>query len=120
MTVTQLTDKLVASYARVGGINHLDGKNLPSKSAITSITMDLLRLVFPGFFDEKPIHSSEIKVATAELMDSVLGKLEDEVYKSLEYNPPPELPKKDLRASAHNLTLKFLGSLPRIRELLQT
>jgi serine O-acetyltransferase len=120
ITVTQLTDKLVASYARVGGINHLDGKNLPSKSAITSITMDLLRLIFPGFFDEKPIHSSEIKVETAALMDSVLGKLEDEIYKSLEYNPPAELPKKDLRSSAHNLTIKFLVSLPRIRELLQT
>jgi len=120
ITVTQLTDKLVASYAQVGGINHLDGKNLPSKSAITSITVDLLRLVFPGFFDEKPIHSSEIKVETAALMDSVIGKLEDEVYKSLEYNPPPELPKKDLRTSAHNLTLKFLAALPRIRELLQT
>ena len=25
-TVTQLTEKLVASYAQLGGINHLDGK----------------------------------------------------------------------------------------------
>ena len=120
LTVTQLTEGLIASYARVGGINHLDGKNLPSKRAITSITVDLLRLLFPGFFDEKPIHSSEIKVETASLMDSVLGKLEDEIYKSLEYNPPAELVKKDLRASARSKTLDFLGSLPRIRELLQT
>ena len=67
--VTKLTNDLVASYARVGGINHLDGKNLPSKRAITSITKDLLRLVFPGFFDEKPIHSSEIKTETATLLE---------------------------------------------------
>ena len=120
LTVTQLTDRLVASYARAGGINHLDGKNLPSKSAISLITTDLLRLLFPGFFDEKPIHSSEIKVETASLMDVALGRLEDEVYKSLEYSPPPELPKKNLRSSAHTLTVEFLASLPRIRELLQT
>ena len=101
VTVTQLTDRLVASYARVGGINHLDGKNLPSKRAIALITVDLLRLLFPGFFDEKSIHSSEIKVETAALMDSVLGRLEDEIYKSLEYNPPPEVAKKDLRTAAH-------------------
>jgi serine O-acetyltransferase len=119
-TVTQLTNELVASYARVGGINHLDGKNLPSKRAITAITQDLLRLLFPGFFDEKLIHSSEIKVVTAELLDSVLSALEDEIYKSLEYNPPPELPKQNLRSAAHNLTLEFLGSLPRLREVLQT
>jgi len=119
-TVTKLTNELVASYARVGGINHLDGKNLPSNHAITAITQDLLRLLFPGFFDEKPIHSSEIKVATAELLDSVSGVLEDEIYKSLEYNPPPELPKKNLRSAAHGLTLEFLESLPRLREVLRT
>ena len=120
LTVTQLTDRLVASYARSGGINHLDGKNLPSKTAITQISCDLLRLVFPGFFDEQPIHSSEIKVETAALLDTVLGRLEDEVRKSLEYNPPAELPKRDLRPAAHDLTIKFLASLPRVREILQT
>jgi serine O-acetyltransferase len=123
LTVTQLTDRLVASYAREGGINHLDGKNLPSKSAITLLTVDLLRLLFPGFFDETPIHSSEIKVETASRMDAVLGSLEDLITKSLEYNPPPELPKKDLkdlRPFAQTLTNEFLGSLPRLRELLQT
>jgi serine O-acetyltransferase len=120
LTVTQLTDGLVASYARAGGINHLDGKNLPSKRVITLITVDLLRLLFPGFFDEKLIHSSEIKVETASLLDAVLGKLEDEVRKSLEYNPPAGLAKKDTKAAARESTMEFLGRLPAIRELLQT
>jgi serine O-acetyltransferase len=120
LTVTQLTERLVASYARLGGINHLDGKNLPSKQAIGAVTVDLLRLLFPGFFDQKLIHSSEIKVETATLLDSVLGSLEDEIRKSLEYNPPPELPKRDLRSIAHTYTIDFLDSLPRLREVLQT
>jgi len=119
-TVTQLTNELVASYARLGGINHLDGKNLPSKSAITAITCDLLRLLFPGFFDEKLIHSSEVKVETAALLDSVLGKLEDEIRKSLEYQPPKDLPKPDITKAAHQLTVEFLGKLPDIREILKT
>jgi serine O-acetyltransferase len=120
VTVTQLTDQLVASYAQLGGINHLDGKNLPSKRTICLIAVDLLRLLFPGFFDEKLIHSSEIKVETAMLMDSVLEHLEDEIYKSLEYRPPEKLAKKDLRPMAQDLTRDFLGRLPCIRELLQT
>ncbi len=119
-TVTQLTNQLVASYARVGGINHLDGKNLPSKRVVTALTHDLLRLLFPGFFDEQLIHSSEIKVETAALLDVVLGKLEDEIRKSLEYNPPDGLARKDITAEAHRLTMEFLGGLPSIRELLQT
>ncbi|MGH7953789.1 MAG: serine O-acetyltransferase [Limisphaerales bacterium] len=119
-TITKLTNELVASYARVGGINHLDGKNLPSKTAITSITMDLLRLLFPGFFDEKLFHSSEIKVETAALLDSVVGKLEDEIRKSLEYHPPENLPKNEISKASRELTLEFLGHLPRVREILHT
>ena len=120
VTVTQLTDQLIASYARVGGINHLDGKNLPSKTAIAAITVDLLRLLFPGFFDEKSIHSSELRVKTANLMDSVVGRLEDEIYKSLEYAPREKLAKKDLRPAARAVTLDFLGNLARIREILNS
>ena len=120
VTVTQLTDQLLASYARVGGINHLDGKNLPSKSAVCSITVDLLRLLFPGFFHDQIIHSSELKVETTALIDSVLGRLEDEIYKSLEYRTPEGMQKKDLRPLAHRTVLEFLSHLPRLRELLQT
>lgn len=119
-SVTQLTDQLIVSYAKVGGINHLDGKNLPSKTAIASITVDLLRLLFPGFFDDRMIHSSELKVEMVSLMDSVLERLEDEIYKSLEYSTPEGLAKKDLRRAAHDFTLELLGSLPRVRELLKT
>lgn len=119
-TVTQLTEQLVASYAQIGGINHLDGKNLPSKRAITALTKNLLRLLFPGFFDDVLIHSSEIKVETAARLDAIVGSLEDEIYKSLEYNPPSEIAKEPLRAAAHRLTLEFLDCLPGTRELLQT
>jgi len=119
-TVTQLAEKLIASYAQIGGINHLDGKNLPSKRLVAGLTKDLLQLLFPGFFDDRLIHSSEIKVETAARLDAMLGPLEDEIHKSLAYNPPPEYAKTKLRSVAHGLTLEFLGSLPRIRELLQT
>ncbi len=119
-TVTELANQLIVSYAKVGGINHLDGKNLPSKSVIAGITLDILRLLFPGFFDEKMIHSSELKVEMVSLVDSVAERLEDEIYKSLEYATPEGLAKKDLRSVAHETTICLLGSLPRVRELLKT
>jgi serine O-acetyltransferase len=119
-TVGRLTDSLVESYDKAGGINHLDGKNLPSKRVISAITVDLLRLVFPGFFDERLLHSSELKKETAVLVETVLRALESEVRKSLEYRPPPELPRKEMKPIAHALTVEFLESLPRLREVLQT
>jgi serine O-acetyltransferase len=119
-TVTQLTTQLISSYARVGGINHLDGVNLPSKSAIALITSDLLRLLFPGFFDERSVHLSEIKMETANLMDTVQGRLEDEIYKSLKSDRTVQISKTGLRPAAHELTLDFLERLPDLREILQT
>ena len=101
MKITELTDQLIASYASVGGINHLDGTNLPSKSGTVSITSDLLALLFPGFFDDKVTHSSELKMETALLMDAVAGKLEDELLKSIDHHPPTDAAKENRREAAH-------------------
>ncbi len=119
-SITELTNDLITSYAKVGGINHLDGGNLPSKFAIASITTDLLRLLLPGFFDEKPIQTAELKVEISMLMDSVSGRLEDEVAKSIEYNPPKNTTASRPRLLARQITSEFLGTLPKIRELLKT
>jgi len=118
--ITELTDQLIASYASVGGINHLDGTNLPSKNGIVSITFDLLRLVFPGFFEDKLTHSSEIKMETALLMDSVASKLEDELLKSISYEPVSEKAQANPRGAAREFTLRFLSKLPEVREILST
>jgi serine O-acetyltransferase len=116
-TLTQLTDQLITSYARVGGINRLDATNLPSKCGIGEITHLLLQLLFPGFFHDKPIHSYEIRTETTELMDQVAGRLEDEIYKALEY---AKADPATLRSVAHEHAVEFLDKLPKIRELLQT
>jgi serine O-acetyltransferase len=119
-SITRLTDQLLASYAQVGGINHLDGKNLPSKTRIGAITIDLLRLLFPGFFDDRQLHSSELKIETATLVDSVLERLQSEIEKSLEYAPPAGVPSGELGKLAEAETLNLISCLPCVRELLQT
>ena len=119
-TIAQLTDRLLDSYTKHGGINHLDGKNLPSKRAIAGITCDLLCLLFPGFFEEKLQHSSGLKASTEALLNGIRPSLEAEITKSLEYNPPSGLAKKDARGSAATVTMQFLNALPGVRELLQT
>ena len=120
ITVAQVADQLTRSYVKLGGINHLDGKNLPSKSGIVAITVDLLRLLYPGFFDERIIHSSELKSELLPLLESVAARLEDEITRSLEYAAPAGQPRKNLRPAARELTREFLGVLPAIRELLRT
>ena len=120
MNIDELVNDLMISYDKVGGINHIDGTNLPSKTVIADITCGLLRLLFPGFFDDCVIHSSEIKSQITMLLSSVATRLEEEVFKSLEYYPPEGLNEKDIKGEAHKITSEFLKQIPRIRELLQT
>jgi serine O-acetyltransferase len=116
----EITDQLVASFQEVGGINHLDGANLPSREAIVEITRDLLRLVFPGFYDKDPIHSNQVREYTAELVSSIARRLENELHKSLEYRPCEHCDPNDLPATAARVTREFLAELPAVRATLQT
>jgi serine O-acetyltransferase len=120
LTVAQLTERLLISYERAAGTNHVDGKNLPSKHTVGGITTDLLHLLFPGFFDERPVHSSEISDVASSLLHSVLARLEAEIRKSLKYAAVTRPGDAEAPEAAHALTRRFLGNLPRIRELLRT
>jgi serine O-acetyltransferase len=115
-----LTERLLASYEHAGGTNHVDGRNLPSKHAVGGITADLLRLLFPGFFDDRPVHSSEIGDVASSLLHSVLARLESEIRKSLKYAAARRPGETEPPEAAHALTIRFLGNLPRVRELLRT
>jgi len=119
-TLNDLTERLLKSYCEVGAINHVDGRNLPSRKAVILITIDLLRLLFPGFFDEKLMHSSELKEKTSALVQATLQKLELEIAKSLEGGRPTTAPKKDLRAQGREHAVDLFRHLPELRELLQT
>jgi len=110
---------LIESYRRVGSINHLEGKNLPSKRVVSLITRDLLRLLFPGFFDEHLPHADELEGQVAGLLHSVCQRLRDEITKSLRCSPScPALPA--VPALAGVITAEFLRALPGVREVLQT
>jgi len=110
---------LLDSYRRVGIINHLEGKNLPSKRAVGGIARDLLRLLFPGFFDERLPHADELERELRILLHSLCLRLRAEITKSLRCSPAcPALP--EVPALAGELTAEFLTALPGVREVLQT
>jgi len=119
-TNSELVDALIASYTQGGAINHVDGKNLPSKTAITGITCKLLQLLFPGFFDDQVLHSSELKPVISTLVEEVRQRLGSEIRKSLEYRPPGEVTRSELEPLSRQITADLLGSIPRLRDILQT
>ena len=109
------TDAILRSYETGGGINHVDGANLPSKRAIAAICEDLLQLLFPGFHDAEPIHSQHLPRVTSHRVFTIAERLGEEVCKSQRLGEP-NCPNE----RAQKIMCDFLSGIPNVRELLKT
>jgi serine O-acetyltransferase len=129
-TVDEIVDGIYESYQKIGGINHIDGTNLPSVESIVRIIVDLESIVFPGFKSEGTLDGTNIRRALAENVNRVVRDLSREIYKSFCFRLRREHPNREhfceedediQRAQKHaeDLTLAFLGELPRLREMIK-
>ncbi len=112
----EIVESLMSSYGQVGGINHVDCGNLPSKPTIAVLCEDLLHLLFPGFFSEVAVSSSDLELMTHELVASIRERLNLEVRRSLRLDGRIEEPDQE----AVRRVCRFMMALPKVRALLQT
>lgn len=110
----EIVKSLMASYHEVGGINHVDCGNLPSKQAIATLCEDLLQLLFPGFFSEEAVSSDELQLMTHELVAGIRQRLTVEVRRTVRLNGDSN------PADSEGLVCRFMLELPKVRALLQT
>jgi serine O-acetyltransferase len=113
--LSKITEAILSSYNTGGGMNNIDGSNLPSKRALASICEDLLQLLFPGFHDQEPIHSKDLRRVTGHRVYSIADRLIEEVCKSLRLGEPSCPRERAERAVFH-----FLDTIPHVRSLLRT
>ncbi|HSI61816.1 MAG TPA: serine O-acetyltransferase EpsC [Candidatus Saccharimonadia bacterium] len=113
----EIVTGLLKSYQEIGGINHLDCANLPSKHVIATLCDDLLHLLFPGFYSEEAVSSEELPLAANELVANVRSRLSEEIGHSLRYKNGNG---SGSQVQAQDYCCKFLATLPDVRRLLQT
>jgi len=114
-TLADITDALLRSYERDGGINHFDGTNLPSEESVNRLCSDFMRLLFPGFFDQDPLHRDAVPATTGRRVEEVHRRLVTELEKCLRFSRNP-----DPAAAASALAMAVLGELPDIRRAVHT
>ncbi len=114
-----IIEKILATYRDDKGINHLEGPNLPSREAVEEIVVDLLNVVFPGYYEKLEISREDVILYIWERIVAVYHNLSREIAKSLKSIALME-PKTDdeLTAIAVEKTLAFLLRLPYIRQKL--
>lgn len=112
----EVVGPILDSYREIGGINHLDRTNLPSKHSIAHLCEDLLHLLFPGFYSEEGVSSDELAEAAAEIVDQIGDRLEAIVTVSV----AAKHSHADPASEARRISDHFFREIPRIRALLQT
>jgi serine O-acetyltransferase len=106
---------LLASYERDGGINHLDGVNLPTQDSVQQLASDYMHLIFPGFFESTGVTRQEVPALVERLLHQIERRLSTEIEKSLRFARDPAPAE---RAAA--LSAAALNRLPALRQIIQT
>jgi serine O-acetyltransferase len=106
---------LLASYEASGGINHLDGVNLPAQESVNELARDCMRLLFPGFFEASAVPKSKVPAHVEALLERIDRRLEAEVERGLRYGRH-ERP----AARAREIAAQMLAQFPALRALIQT
>lgn len=114
-SVIPLIADVLESYDEIGGINHIDGSNLPSKRAIAQICESLLQIIFPGFHDEEPIANQEVRQITSTRLLTVADRLRVEAFKSLRLQEPACPSRR-----AEEIVIYLIDQIPHVRDLLRT
>ncbi len=115
MPLDQIKEALLASYRRHGGINHVDGVNLPSQESVNLLAADCMHLLFPGYFEEGALPEGDLPAFVDRLLLRIERRLTAEIEKCLRFAQGA-----DPVARAQTLATAFLAQLPEVRRVVKT
>lgn len=117
--LSDIVELILDNYKADRGINHIEGSNLPSRDAVEEIVIDLINVVFPGYYEKQEISFKEIRLYIWEKLVSIYHNLLREISKGLNtIHENKTLGDDEVISSAVNKTILFLSIIPRIREKL--
>ena len=115
MSLEEIKQALLASYRSHGGINHLDGVNLPAQGSVNQLAADCMHLLFPGYFEESPLTEKEVPALVGRLLGAIDKRLAAEIGKCLRFAKISEPAQQ-----ARELTTAFLAQFPELRRIIKT
>ncbi len=115
MSLDKIKSALLKSYEEHGGINHLDGINLPDQDTVDTLANGFMHLLFPGYFERTCLTSDKLGPTIERQLIHIENRLIDEIRKCLIFCKRP-----DPQARSTEVATELLTGLAVIRSLLQT
>jgi serine O-acetyltransferase len=115
MSLNAIQTALLASYETDGGINHLDGVNLPAQESVNTLARDFMMLLFPGYFEATALEKSSVPALVSRRLGDIERRLFVEVEKCLRFARHADAPGR-----AREITAQTLTQLPELRRIIQT
>jgi serine O-acetyltransferase len=115
-----ISEKIVATYQKIGGINRIDGANLPSPKRVIEILNNFLTVIFPGFFGERVPARSNILFFVQSAVDGLYVQCVDEFERALKFQCKMEqCDTGDCLRMAEAAAMNVVLSIPNLREKLK-
>ena len=116
----KLVQNVIESYKTIGGMDHLEGRDLPSRKVVIEVLEDIFTVLFPGYLGKEDLTKANIKYFLGTTLTSVYTRLTNEVEKSLKYicRKITECPHDICQKRAQVVVKELLEKIPEIRKLL--
>ncbi len=119
--ITDVTKRLLDDYEGGRTIDEIKLFDHPDEEILVDIIGNLRKMIFPGYFRNKSFRVYTVRNNISMLLEDVLFKLSKQISIVLRYDPQFENADEDtLVKKAEELTFKFLHTLPKIREYIET
>ncbi len=113
-----LTERIVETYEECGAIHHLGHSPLPSYAAVVEILKDFQEILFPGYGRRQNLHLGNVAYHVGDLIDSLHDRLTQQVARAFRHDCRSEDLERDFDAEAQALVIRFLESIPELRNRL--
>jgi serine O-acetyltransferase len=116
-----IVQTILEDYEDDRTINKTDFCNQPDKEAITGIIEKLLKIMYPGYFDDKVYRVYSIKNNLSAAIEDIIYHLNKQIKIVLRYNADMfGMPDEKLSVMAEEITCEFMEKIPEIRSFLET
>ncbi len=119
--LTSIAEDIVQTYETDGGINRIDGVNLPATEPVVDILDDMMQILFPGYFGERVPARSNILFFVQSGIDSLFLRLLEEFKRACQYAQSiGQFEGEITKTTCEEKALTLIACIPDIRAILKS